>query len=59
MQTIKLLSTRVNNYNNQLVPVPVDNNVGSPAARVRDLFRMNTPEFLGSDIGQDPQNIID
>ena len=29
------------------------------AARVHDASRINKPEFLGSQIGEDPQNFID
>ncbi|KAH0725447.1 hypothetical protein KY284_001312 [Solanum tuberosum] len=49
----------VTNQNNQQVPVPANTSGGSVAARVRDFVRMNLPEFLGSQIGEDPQNFID
>lgn len=29
------------------------------AARVQDFVRMNRPKFLGSQVGEDPQNFID
>ncbi|WMV45742.1 hypothetical protein MTR67_039127, partial [Solanum verrucosum] len=41
------------------VLVPTNRNGGSVAARVRDFVRMNPPEFLGSQVGEDPQNFID
>ncbi|WMV38299.1 hypothetical protein MTR67_031684 [Solanum verrucosum] len=54
-----MLAQSVANQNNQRVPVSTNANVGSAAARVRDFVRMNPPEFLGSQIGEDPQNFID
>jgi len=39
--------------------VPANASVGSVAARVRDFVRMNPPEFLGSQIDEDSQNLID
>uniref|UniRef100_M1DG86 Polyprotein n=1 Tax=Solanum tuberosum TaxID=4113 RepID=M1DG86_SOLTU len=47
------------NKNNQQVPVPTNINCGSAAARVRDFDRMNSIEFLGLQVGEDPQNFID
>ncbi|WMV33094.1 hypothetical protein MTR67_026479 [Solanum verrucosum] len=47
------------NQNNQQVPVPININGGSVAARIRDFVRMNPLEFLGSQVGEDPQNFID
>ncbi|WMV30651.1 hypothetical protein MTR67_024036 [Solanum verrucosum] len=57
--TIQILAQSVANQNNQRVPIPANTNVGSAVARVRDFVRMNPPEFLGSQIGEDPQNFID
>ncbi|WMV37978.1 hypothetical protein MTR67_031363 [Solanum verrucosum] len=34
-------------------------NDGSAATRVREFFRMNLPDFLGSKVGEDPHNFID
>uniref|UniRef100_M1DWE0 Gag-pol protein n=1 Tax=Solanum tuberosum TaxID=4113 RepID=M1DWE0_SOLTU len=56
---IQLLVQSVTQQNNQQVLVPKNANVGSVAARVWDFVRMNPPEFLGSQIGKDPQNFID
>ncbi|WMV41041.1 hypothetical protein MTR67_034426 [Solanum verrucosum] len=47
------------NQNNHMVPVATNRNGGSVLARVRYIFRMNIPEFLGSQVGEDPQNFID
>ena len=54
-----MLAQSVANKNNQRAPVPINANIGSAAARVRDFVRMNPPEFLGSQVGKDPQNFID
>ncbi|WMV19984.1 hypothetical protein MTR67_013369 [Solanum verrucosum] len=40
-------------------PVQANTNVGPASARVRDFVRINSPEFLGSQVGEDPQNFID
>ena len=47
------------NQNNQQVPVLANTNVGSAATRVWYFVRMNLPEFVESQIGEDPQNFID
>ncbi|WMV49517.1 hypothetical protein MTR67_042902 [Solanum verrucosum] len=47
------------NENNQQVPVPTNRNGGSLADRVLNFVRMNPPEFLRSQVGEDPQNFID
>ncbi|WMV37465.1 hypothetical protein MTR67_030850 [Solanum verrucosum] len=49
----------VTNQNNQRVQAPVNANGGSTTSRVRDFVRMNPPEFLGSQTGEDPQNFLD
>ncbi|XP_069145540.1 uncharacterized protein [Solanum lycopersicum] len=38
---------------------PMIENSGLAAARVRLFFRMNPPEFLGSQTNEDPQNFLD
>ncbi|WMV54724.1 hypothetical protein MTR67_048109 [Solanum verrucosum] len=47
------------NENNQQVPVPTNKNGGSLVDRVLNFVRMNPPEFLWSQVGEDPQNFID
>ncbi|WMV40962.1 hypothetical protein MTR67_034347 [Solanum verrucosum] len=47
------------NQNNKQVLVPTNRNGGLVAAWVRDFARMNPPEFLGSQVGEDPHNFID
>ncbi|WMV33106.1 hypothetical protein MTR67_026491 [Solanum verrucosum] len=56
---IQLLAQSKTNKKNQQVPAPANASGGSVAARVRDTSRINPPEFLGSQIGKDPQNFID
>ncbi|KAH0633434.1 hypothetical protein KY284_036220 [Solanum tuberosum] len=56
---IQHLSQSLTNHNNQQVPVPTNANHGSTITRVSGFVRMNPPEFLASQIGEDPQNIID
>ncbi|KAH0784174.1 hypothetical protein KY290_003772 [Solanum tuberosum] len=56
---IEMLAQSVANQNNQRAPAPANANGGSAAARVRDFVRMNPLEFLGSQVGEDPQNFID
>uniref|UniRef100_M1AKR0 Gag-pol polyprotein n=1 Tax=Solanum tuberosum TaxID=4113 RepID=M1AKR0_SOLTU len=56
---IQMLAQSVANQNNQWVPDQANANVGSVAAIVRDFVWMNPPEFLGSQVGEDPQNFID
>ena len=51
---IQMLAQNVANQNKQRAPVPTNANVVSAAATVRDFVRMNLPEFLGSQIGEDP-----
>uniref|UniRef100_M1DYQ0 Gag-pol protein n=1 Tax=Solanum tuberosum TaxID=4113 RepID=M1DYQ0_SOLTU len=51
---IQLLGQSVTNQNNALVPT--NTNVWSAPTRARDFVRMNPPEFLGSQVGKDPQN---
>uniref|UniRef100_M1D843 Gag-pol polyprotein n=1 Tax=Solanum tuberosum TaxID=4113 RepID=M1D843_SOLTU len=58
-KAILMLAQSVANQNNQRVLVPPNGNVGSAVARVRNFIRINPPEFLGSQVGKDPQNIIE
>ena len=51
---IQLLAQSMTNQNNQQVPVPANASGGSVAARVCDFVRMNPPEFLGSQVVEDP-----
>ncbi|WMV59086.1 hypothetical protein MTR67_052471 [Solanum verrucosum] len=44
---------------NHEVLVPANASGGSMTARVRDFVMMNPPEFLGSQVDEDPQNFID
>ncbi|WMV54289.1 hypothetical protein MTR67_047674 [Solanum verrucosum] len=53
-----MLAQSVANQNNQRVPVQANANVRLAAAKVREFVRMNPPEFLGSQVGEDPQNFI-
>uniref|UniRef100_M1DCQ1 Gag-pol polyprotein n=1 Tax=Solanum tuberosum TaxID=4113 RepID=M1DCQ1_SOLTU len=56
---IQLLAQSVANQNNQQARYPANTNGGSAAARVRDFVSMNLTEFLGSKVGEDPQNLTD
>ena len=53
-----MLAQSMTNQNNR-VHAHVNENGGSVAARVRDFVRMNTPEFLGSQANEEPQNLLD
>ncbi|KAK4733795.1 hypothetical protein R3W88_008056 [Solanum pinnatisectum] len=56
---IQMLAQSVANQNNQRALALANANIGSAATKVRDFVRMTLPEFLGSQIGEDPQNFID
>ncbi|WMV59600.1 hypothetical protein MTR67_052985, partial [Solanum verrucosum] len=51
--------TSVTNQNNQYVPIPANTSGGLVATKFYDFVRMNSPIFLGSQIGEDLQNFID
>ena len=53
-----MLSQSMTNQNNG-VHAHVNANCGSLAAKVRDLVRMNPPEFLGAQTNVGPQNFLD
>ena len=59
LNAIHLLAQRVAYQNNQQVPVLTNINGRSAATRVRDSVQINSPEFLGSKVGEDPHNFID
>ena len=46
------------NKNNKCFPFQENVNVGLVVARVRNFVRMNSQEFLGSQVGEDPQNFF-
>ena len=48
-----MLAHRMANQNNR-VHAPVNAHDGSAALMVRDVVRMNPPEFLGSQTNEDP-----
>ena len=54
-----MLAQSAVNQNNQRVQAHVNGNGGSTAGKVREFFRMNPPEFLGSQTIKDPQNFLD
>ncbi|WMV46174.1 hypothetical protein MTR67_039559 [Solanum verrucosum] len=53
--TIQLLVQCVTNQKNHQALVPTNNNFEAAAARVQDFVRINSPEFLGSQVGEDPR----
>ena len=48
----------MDNQNNRL-QAPLNANGGSALSRVHDFVRMNSPESLGSQTLEDPQNLLD
>lgn len=57
--TIQVLFQTIANQANQHTLVPRNSTSRSTTTRVRDSVRMNLPNFLGSTVGKDPQNLID
>ncbi|TMW91564.1 hypothetical protein EJD97_014197, partial [Solanum chilense] len=57
INSIKMLAQSLTNENNQ-VHASVNAFGGSATSMVRDFVRMNPPEFLGSQINEDPQNFL-
>ena len=55
---IQMLAHGMTHHYNR-VHDPMIENSGLAAARVRLFFRMNPPEFLGSQTNEDPQNFLD
>ena len=51
--SIQMLAQSMTHQNNR-VHDPMNENSGSAAARVRDVVRMNPPEFLGSQTNENP-----
>ena len=51
---IQLLSQNMTIQNNQQVQVPTNTNDRLVAAIVCDIFMMNSPKFLGLQVGKDP-----
>ena len=54
-----LAQSMTTNQNNQHLLVSTNANVGSATTKVQDFIRMNPPEFIGSQVGEDLQNFID
>lgn len=49
----------MDNHNNQQAPIATNTNVGLAATRVWDFIGMDTPEFLGLRVCEDPSNFVD
>ena len=56
---IQLLAQSMTNQNNRHVLVRTNRNDRLVAASVSDFVGMNLPQFLGSQVGKDPQKFID
>ena len=58
MNSLQMLAQSLTNQKNR-VHASVNAMGGSAVSRVSDFVRMNSPEFLGSQINEDPQNFLD
>lgn len=59
MTAFQVLSQAVTTQANWKVVAPMNPNVGTPTSRVRDSTRINSLEFYGSNLEEDPYEFID